>query len=90
MRLITTDARDGFVEVSRNGFALLGLVVVALTLTLTLRPQLQEAATAQLMGWLESRQLPTAWSPKPGYAALQRTTAGDPLDLPAEQASVTY
>ena len=90
MRLVACDARDGFVEITRNGFALLGLVVVALTLTLTVRPQLQEAATAQLMAWLEARQLPTPWSPTAGYAALQRTTAGDPLDLPAEQASVTY
>lgn len=90
MRLVASDARDGFVEITRNSFALLGLVVVALTLTLTVRPQLQETATAQLMAWLEARQLPTPWSPTAGYAALQRTTAGDPLDLPAEQASVTY
>ncbi len=90
MRCVAKDARDGFVEISRNSFALLGLLVVALTLTLIVRPQLQEAATAQLMAWLEARQLPTPWSRAAGFAALQRTTAGDPLDLPAEQASVTY
>ena len=88
MRLIASDARDGFVEITRNSMALLGLLVVALALTLAIRPQLQAVATAQLMSWLEARQLPTAWSS--GSAALQRTTAGDPLELPAEQASVTF
>ncbi len=90
MRLIACDARDGFTEITRNGFALLGLVVVAMILTLTIRPQLQVQAKAQLMAWLEARQLPAAWSASRSFVALQRTTAGDPLDLPAEQASVTY
>jgi hypothetical protein len=90
LRLIASDARDGLVEIGRSGFALLGLVVVALALTLAVRPSLQEAARDELMAWLEARQLPTGWSTPDGFAALQRTTAGDPLDLPAEQASVTY
>jgi Transglycosylase SLT domain len=90
VRLIACDTRDGCLEIGRNGFALLGLVVVALTLTLTLRPPLQESATAVLMAWLQARQLPTPWSSTASFAALQRTTAGDPLDLPADQASVTY
>ena len=90
MRLIASDTRDGLVEISRNGFALLGLGVVALTLTLAIRPSLQEVARAELMAWLEARQLPTGWSTPAGFAALERTTAGDPLDLPADQASVTY
>lgn len=90
MRLILRDARDGFVEISRNSLALLGLAVVAVALTLTIRPNLQHMARAELMAWLEARQLPTGWTPSAGYAALQRTTAGDPLDLPAEQSSVTY
>jgi soluble lytic murein transglycosylase-like protein len=87
---MASDTQNGLVEISRNGFALLGLVVVALTLTLAIRPSLQEVARAELMAWLEARQLPSDWSTPAGFAALQRTTAGDPLDLPAEQASVTY
>lgn len=90
MRLIARDARDGFVEITRNSFALLGLLVVALTLTLAIRPQLQAVVRSELMAWLEARQLTTAWSSGGDFAALHRTTAGDPLDLPAEQASVTY
>jgi hypothetical protein len=87
---IASDTRAGFVEISRNGLALLGLVVVAFTFTLTIHPQFQNLAQLELMAWLEARQLPSPWSPAAGFAALQRTTAGDPLDLPAEQASVTY
>jgi soluble lytic murein transglycosylase-like protein len=90
VRLIVGDAKDGFVEISRNSLAVLGLLVVALALVLAIRPALQEVATQQLMAWLAARQLPTGWAPSAGYAALQRTTAGNPLDLPAEQTSVTY
>ena len=90
VRVILSDAKDGFVEISRNGLALVGLVVVTIALILSARPELQESATARVLGWLESRQLAAVWSPTSGYAALERTTAGDPLDLPAEQASVTY
>lgn len=89
-RAITNDGWNGFIEITRNGFALLGLVVVALLFTLSARPELQESATARLMGWLESRQLASTWTSADSFAALERTTAGDPLDLPAEQASVTY
>lgn len=88
--MITTDAWDGFVEITRNSFALLGLIVVALLITLTAKPELQDTATARLMGWLESRQLTSSWTSTDSFSALERTTAGDPLDLPAEQASVTY
>ena len=88
--MIAKDARDGFVEITRNSFALLGLMVVALTLTLAIRPQLQAVAMTELMAWFEARQLSTSWSGNSGFAALHRTTAGDPLDLPAEQASLTY
>ena len=59
MRLIVGDAKDGFVEISRNSLAVLGLLVVALALVLAIRPALQEVATQQLMAWLAARQLPT-------------------------------
>jgi soluble lytic murein transglycosylase-like protein len=84
------DARGGFVEITRNGFALLGLMVIAAALMLSARPELRVTATTHLLAWLEARQLTNTWSPAESFAALARTTAGDPLDLPAEQASVTY
>jgi len=87
---MTLDARDGFVEITRNGFALLGLVVIAAALMLSARPELRVTATTHLLAWLEARQITNTWSPAESFAALERTTAGDPLDLPAEQASVTY
>jgi hypothetical protein len=90
VRVILCDAKDGFVEISRNGLALVGLVVVTITMILSARPELQDDVKARLLGWLESRQLSSVWSTASGYAALQRTTAGDPLNLPADQASVTY
>jgi hypothetical protein len=87
---MTLDARDGFVEITRHGFALLGLIVIGAALMLTARPELRATATTHLLGWLEARQITNTWSPAESFAALERTTAGDPLDLPAEQASVTY
>jgi soluble lytic murein transglycosylase-like protein len=90
LRVMTLDARDGFVEITRNGFALLGLVVIAAALMLSARPELRVTATTHLLAWLEARQLTNTWSPAESFSALARTTAGDPLDLPAEQASVTY
>jgi soluble lytic murein transglycosylase-like protein len=57
---------------------------------LSARPELRAASTTHLLAWLETRQLTHTWSPPESFAALERTTAGDPLDLPAEQASVTY
>jgi soluble lytic murein transglycosylase-like protein len=90
LRVMALDARDGFVEITRNGFALLGLVVIAAALMLSARPELRVTATTHLLAWLEARQLTNTWSPAESFSALARTTAGDPLDLPAEQASVTY
>jgi len=87
---MTLDVLAGFVEITRNGFALLGLAVITVLLLLAARPELRATATTQLMGWLEARQPTNSWSSAEGFAALARTTAGDPLDLPAEQASVTY
>jgi hypothetical protein len=90
LRVITLDLRAGFVEITRNCFALLGLVVITALLLLAVRSELRATATTQLMGWLEARQPSNTWSSSESFAALARTTAGDPLDLPAEQASVTY
>jgi soluble lytic murein transglycosylase-like protein len=90
LRLMALDVRDGFVEITRNGFALLGLAVITALLLLAARPELRATATTQLLGWLEARQPSNTWSSAESFAALARTTAGDPLDLPAEQASVTY
>ena len=50
------DIREGFVELTRHSLALLGLALVALTLTFTTRPGLQSSASEWLMGWLTSRQ----------------------------------
>lgn len=50
------DIREGFLEVARHSLAVLGLLVLALVLTFSARPQLQTSASEWLMGWLNSRQ----------------------------------
>lgn len=51
-----TDVREGFVEVTRHGLALFGLVVVIVGLGFLARPSLQTTASEMLLGWLEIRQ----------------------------------
>ena len=53
---IALDMREGFVEITRHGSALLGLLVLLITLTFSTRPGLQTVASEWLMGWLTSRQ----------------------------------
>lgn len=69
------DVRSGFVEVTRHSLAMLGLALLALTLTFAARPNLQTTASEWLMGWLSSRQ--------------DETTVLAQEELQPEQASVT-
>lgn len=55
-RSLALDIREGFVEITRHSLALLGLALLALALTFSTRPGLQNSASEWLMGWLTSRQ----------------------------------
>jgi Transglycosylase SLT domain len=82
------DIAQGFFEITHNGFAFLGLAVMFCTITLIARPDLREGGEARLMSWLQSRQQAVVGFTEP--TAVERATASNPKNLPAQQASVTY
>ncbi len=89
LRVFASDVADGFLEITHNSFALLGLAVVLAVITLTARPDLRQAGEEKLMGWLQARQaaLPgIEVEGDPGDWAM----AANPEDLPQQQAAVAY
>jgi len=97
LRTFATDVGQGLFEITHNGFAMLGLAVMFVALTLTARPDLREIGEAQLGSWLQSRQIPMLNLEAPAtlaedtkVEAVDRATASNPKDLPKQQASVAY
>ena len=91
LRTVASDMASGLMEITHNGFALVGLAVVFAALTLNLRPEIREIGESHLMGWLQSRQIVADTDEAPLAAeAVDRATAIDPKDLPKQQASVAY
>ena len=89
IRTFTADVTEGFLEITHNSFALLGLAVAFVVIALTARPDLRQAGEEQLMNWLQARQVELLGMPiEPG--ASERATAGNPKDLPKEQAAVAF
>lgn len=89
IRTFASDVAQGFFEITHNGFALLGLVVMFAAITLTARPELRQAGELQLMSWLKSRQI-TIMGIEVDADAIERATALNPKDLPKQQAAVAY
>lgn len=89
LRTLAADVRDGFVEISRHSLALVGLVVVAVTLTFMARPGLEMNVNEMLMGWLEMRQAENLDTPSASDATY-RSTATSLKGLPKDQLAVTY
>jgi len=89
LRTFVSDVAHGFLEITHNGFAVVGLAVVFATVTLAARPDLRQAGETQLISWLNARQA-EALGLVPELAAIDRTTAVNPRDLPKEQAAVAY
>lgn len=94
---VVDDMTQGLVGITHNGFALLGLAVVFVILTLTARPDLRDAGEVRLMGWLQERRDAvlglTESDPEPDFTeptAIERATAANPTDLPSQQAAVAY
>ncbi len=85
---IASDIGQGFFEITHNSFALLGLAVVFAVITLTARPDLRQAGELKLMTWLQERQDEAVGFIEP--TAIERATASNPKDLPAQQAAVAY
>jgi soluble lytic murein transglycosylase-like protein len=82
------DVREGFLEITRHGLALLGLAVVLVSVAFLARPQLQSEASEVLLSWLQIRQIDTLEAPEPSNAALRATTQ-DLKTLTPDQLSVT-
>ena len=88
LRTLVRDVRDGFVEISRHSLALVGLVVVAVTLTFVARPGLQLTVNELVLGWLEMRQADSM--DPPTNDAAYRSTATSVKGLPKNQLAITY
>jgi len=89
LKTFASDVANGLFEITHNGFAMLGLVVVFMALTLTVRPEIRELGEARLMGWLQARQISLGTHEAPPEMA-DRATAANPKDLPKQQATVAY
>ena len=89
LRTFAKDVADGFIEITHNGFALLGLAVAFAAILLLSRPDLRHSGEAQLRTWLQERQVATLGTPvEPD--AVERATATNPKELPKEQAAVAF
>lgn len=89
---VSTFARDvgqGFFAITHNGMALVGLALFVVTMTLSVRPDLQTLAEAKLIGWLQERQYDELGI-ETDADAVDRATATDPRDLPKQQANLAY
>lgn len=87
LRVVAGDVANGFMQVTHNSFALVGLAVIFFGLTLSLRPELRQAGQLQLMEWLQEHQ--DTFSSLVTGTATDRVTAMNPKDLPKPQAAVT-
>ncbi len=88
-RTFASDVTDGFLAITHSGFALLGLAVAFVAITLFARPDLRHAGEAHLRDWLQSRQVAVIDLPAEPDA-IDRATASNPKDLSREQAAVAY
>lgn len=89
LRTFASDVAQGFFDITHNGFALIGLAVVFLVVSMTAQPELRQVGEAKLMSWLQARQIEVT-----GMAievdAIDRATASNPRDLPKQQAAVAF
>ncbi|MFT4194124.1 transglycosylase SLT domain-containing protein [Ottowia sp.] len=87
LKTFAGDVAEGFFEITHNGLALVGVVVVLAAALLLARPDLRQQGEDRLSAWLTARQV-AALGITPELGAIERATAANPKDLPREQASV--
>ena len=87
LRTFAGDVAEGFFELTHNGLALVGVVVVLAVALLSARPELRQQGEQQLAEWLTARKVATLGI-TPELGAIERATAANPRDLPREQANV--
>src|SRR6218665_3139984 len=73
---------------ARHSLDFVGLAVAFVVMALVARPDLREAGEAQLMNWLQARQMPSGPLEAPKAGA--RAKAGTPKDGPRDQVAVPY
>ena len=89
LRTFVGDVAQGFFEITHNGFALLGVVVVFVAAAFAFKPELRSTGEAQLITWLQARQA-DAMGVVADLTGIERATATDPKDLPKKQAALAY
>ena len=91
---VADDIAQGFMEITHNSLALVGMAVVFAVITLIARPDLREAGEFRLMTLLQERQEEAIGEvEEPPYTeltAVERATAANPTDLPSQQAAVAF
>ena len=90
LRSLAATLAQGFLHITHSGFALLGVAVAIIAITLTARPDLRQAGEAQLMDWLQARQESLVVPADDLQEPSERTLAVNPKELPQEQARVAY
>jgi Transglycosylase SLT domain len=92
VRTFTSDVAQGFFEIAHNGFAMVGLVLAFLAITMVAKPELRLQGETALIGWLQARQPVAAEVAviESEPEAIDRATAANPKDLPKQQAAVAY
>ena len=89
LRAFASNLALSIVQLTHNGFALLGLAVIFVAIALTTQPDLRQAGEVKLIGWLQTRQVSeSGLEVEP--EAVDRATATDPTDLPKQQAAVAF
>ncbi len=94
-----SDAYQGFIAITHNSVALLGMLLAVGLITLSLNADWRSAGEQKLLGWLMDRQEalaaandqdtdPTALAFEPEPTAADRVTVALPNELPKQQASV--
>ncbi len=99
LQTVANDTASGFIEITQNGFALLGLAFAIVAMVLLARPDLRQAGEKELFSWLQVRHgvlasagisAADAEVAVADLDASDRATATDPADLPKQQAAVAY
>jgi hypothetical protein len=94
-----SDTYQGFIAITHNSVALLGMLLAVGLITLSLNADWRSAGEQKLLGWLMDRQEalatandegtdPTALAFEPEPTAADRVTVALPSELPKQQASV--
>jgi hypothetical protein len=89
IKLFVSDVMQGFLAITHNGLALVGLIVFSSCLVLSVKPDIRNQGETLLLGWLQEHQDETSGI-SGDVDAVDRATAADPSELPKQQAKLAY